>query len=107
MENEEFDNLINGIREKLGEENSAKIADDLGTLITNNTKQNSDLANRNTEIEKLTKDKENLITTNGNLLQQIAMQNKDDNFPDFKKEKKEEKPFSFKDQLDENGNFKD
>lgn len=107
MNKEDFGKFINGIQEKLGKENSSKIADDLGTLITDNSKMNSDIDKKNKQIEQLKTDKENLITTNGNLLQQITMGEKED--LDYNKNKqKEEKPkepFSFMKQFDKNGNF--
>lgn len=105
MKNEDFENLINSMRTKLGEENSALIADDLGTLITDNSQMNNDLKNRDSQISKLKQDKENLITSNGNLLQQISMGDDISSRPSSKKEEKEEKEFSFKSCFDEKGNF--
>lgn len=106
MQTEDFNKLINGVREKLGEENTSLIADDLAILISDNAQVNSDLENKDKEIEKLGKDKENLIKVNGNLLQQVTDDKIEDS--DFKlnenKEVKKE-PFSFKAQFDKNGEF--
>ena len=107
MQTENFNNLINGIKEKLGEENTSLIADDLAILISDNAQVNSDLESKDSEIEKLGKDKENLIKVNGNLLQQVTDDKIEDS--DFKlnennKEVKKE-PFSFKAQFDKNGEF--
>lgn len=105
MKNEEMTNLTNSIRQKLGDEASAKISDDLGTLITNNAQMNKDISERDTKIDNLQKDKESLIETNGNLLKQVSM-----GFDDRgnKNEEKDDKPksFNFKDCFDEKGNFK-
>lgn len=105
MKQDDMKKLTDSIQEKIGKEASGLIADDLGTLITDNAQMNSTLDNRNLEIEKLKQDKENLITTNGNLLQQIGM---GEEIPRKVKEKTEEKPkvFSFKTAFDEKGRFK-
>lgn len=99
MKNEDYENLINGIRTKVGDEMSALIADDLTTLISDNSSMNNEIASKNSEIDKLKNDKENLIKANGNLFQQITMGEEKN-----KKEEPEEE-FSFYDMFDENGNF--
>ena len=104
MKKEEFEKLTNGMQEKLGKENSSLIADDIGTLITDNNLMLSQIEKQQQEIEKLKTDKENLINTNGNLLQQISMGVDENN---KNKEEKENTPkkFSFKSCFDERGNF--
>lgn len=107
MKNEDMQNFVENIREKIGEENSGLIADDLGTLITDNASMNSQLENKDKKIEKLEKDKENLISANGNLLQQIGMgEETPRNFNKNNEEKEEDKKFSFKTAFDEKGRFK-
>lgn len=107
MKQEEMQNLINSMREKLGEESAGKIADDLGTLITDNTAMNNSIETRDNAIKTLKQDKENLLAVNGNLLQQVAVG--ETNFPNNKREEKkeEQKHYSFKNAFDEKGNFKD
>lgn len=107
MNIEDMDKLINGIQEKIGKEASGLISDDLGMLITDNTNMNKDLTNKENEINKLKDQKEKLIATNGNLLQQIAMGEEENFFIKNKKEEKEEpKKFNFKDAFDTKGHFK-
>lgn len=103
MKNNEMETFTNTLREKLGEENSALIADDLGTLITDNSTMNSTLESKDKEIEQLRKTNENLIKVNGNLLQQVSMGEDTQSFS--KKEENEKKPFSFKSAFDDKGNF--
>ena len=103
MKNEDFEKLTNSIQEKLGKENSSLIADDLATLMTNNNSMNSELEKRNSQIEQLKTDKENLQNVNMNLLQQIPMG--DDNISHKDEPKDEPKKFSFKSCFDEKGNF--
>lgn len=98
MKNQDYENIINGIRTKVGDEMSALIADDLTTLISDNSNMNSQIENKDKEIDKLKSDKENLIKANGNLFQQITM-------GEEKNEKEEPEEFSFYDMFDDNGNF--
>ena len=108
MQTDKFNELINGVKEKLGEEATALISDDLAILISDNAQTNKDLENRDTQINTLKQDKENLIKTNGNLLQQVSVGKEEDfSLNQNKQKEKEEKkePFSFKKQFDEKGNF--
>lgn len=73
MTSEDFNKLINGMKEKLGDENTSKIADDLAILISDNANINKDLKTKDDTIQKLNTDKDTLINTNGKLLQQIAV----------------------------------
>lgn len=106
MKKEELDKLINGIQEKIGKDASGLISDDLGMLITDNTNMNKDLTNKENEINKLKDQKEKLIATNGNLLQQISMGEEENFFIKNKKEKEKPKKFNFKDAFDTKGHFK-
>lgn len=102
MKRDEMDNLVNGIREKLGDELSAKISDDLGTLLTDNNNVLQQIENQENIINTLKQDKESLITANGNLLKQIPMGQEIDIVD--KEEIKEH--FNFENAFDEKGNFK-
>lgn len=107
MTEKEFEKITKSIQDKLGKENTSLIADDLGKLITDNGTMNADLRGRDERISKLEKDKEALITTNGNLLQQVAMGDEggliNKNEP---KEDEPKKPFDYRSVFDEKGNFK-
>ena len=107
MTEKEFEKITKSIQDKLGKENTSLIADDLGKLITDNGTMNADLKQRDERISKLEKDKEALITTNGNLLQQVAMG--DEGGLINKNEPKEDEPkkaFYYRSVFDEKGNFK-
>ena len=107
MLEKEFEKITKSIQDKLGKENTSLIADDLGKLITDNATMNKDLKGRDERISKLEQDKEALITSNGNLLQQVAMGDEDrlinKNEP---KEDEPPKPFDYRSVFDEKGNFK-
>lgn len=105
MKNKEFEEKLNSIQEKLGKDNSSKIADDIGILITDNATTNKALEDKDKEIAKLKAEKENLISVNGSLLQQVAMGVETDLEPEGKK-KEEKKIIDFRLGFDEKGNFK-
>lgn len=107
MLEKEFEKITKSIQDKLGKEYTSLIADDLGKLITDNATMNKDLRGRDERISKLEQDKEALITSNGNLLQQVAMG--DESSLINKNEPKEDekpKPFDYRSVFDEKGNFK-
>lgn len=104
MKEKDMEKLTASIQEKIGKEASGLIADDLGKLITDNTLMNSELTKRDERITKLEKDKENLITTNGNLLQQVVMGKEEKEEP--KPEENKPKIISYANLFDEKGNFK-
>ena len=105
MNNEELEVITNSIKSKLGDEATALIADDLGTLITKNTQVYNNLLSKNDEITKLKDDKEKLVIANGNLLQQVPMTN-----PSSKEDKEDKQEdysnFNFRSLFDEKGIFK-
>lgn len=105
MQEKDFNKLTENMQAKLGEEYSSKIADDIATLITDNSSVNKTLKEKDAMIEKLKADKEALIQVNGNLLQQVAM-GEEETHVNNPEEKPKREPFSFKSVFDENGNFK-
>ncbi len=64
MTNNDFQEKINSITKKLGEENSGLIADDLAILISDNADMNTQNQNNLDTIKNLKKEKDNLITVN-------------------------------------------
>ena len=107
MIEKEFEKITKSIQDKLGKENTSLIADDLGKLITDNATMNKDLKQRDERISKLEQDKEALITSNGNLLQQVTMGN-EGNLSNKHEPKDDEPPtpFDYRSVFDEKGNFK-
>lgn len=103
MQDNDLQSIIDSISEKVGKENSALIADDVGKLITINSSVVDEMKKKDNEISRLTSTNEKLILANGNLLQSIPMGK------EVKKEVKEEekrKSTSLRDCFDERGNFK-
>lgn len=97
------EDITNTISEKLGEEGTAIIGDDIVSLITLENTRLKEIDDKKKEIETLKQKNEMLITANGNLMQQVSM-GKDEMLE--KEEPKETKRFSFRDVFDEKGHFK-
>lgn len=105
MTDEDLIKITDSMQEKLGADNSALIADDIGLLITGNANSQNTLRERDEEIARLKADKEKLIIANGNLLKQVPVEHK--NNPSEGGEKSEEVTnINIADAFDANGNFK-
>lgn len=105
MKEKEFQDLIQNMQSKLGEEASGLIADDLGMLISDNKAVNDTESKYQNEIKVLKDQKEKLIATNGNLLQQISVGVEEQS----REEEPKEEPrrhIDFREFIDSNGNFK-
>lgn len=100
MKREDLEKITSSMQSKLTEEQSALIADDIATILLDNTAMNTEIETHKNNISKLEKDKEQLIMTNNRLFQQVAVGSEE-----IKEEKQEQKPFSFKSVFDEKGNF--
>lgn len=100
MSDDELIKITDQIQEKLGADNAAVIADDLGLLITANAATQKALQERDNTIKELTDTKERLIAANGNLLKQV---------PVVEKKVEDEKPkqsINLADAFDARGNFR-
>lgn len=81
---EEFEKIINDTRNKLDEKSQALISEDLLGIMGNYNSALTTLSDRNTELEKVKQDNEELLKVNGRLFQKIGFQ---------KEEKIENTPF--------------
>ena len=104
MDNGELNIFLDSIKEKLGEENSALISDDLGNLITKNTEVFNTLSNKEKEITRLNELNQKLVSANGSLLQQVGAGLEKN--PHGSEEDTPKKSFNFRDAFDEKGRFK-
>ena len=103
MGDEELTKIIDGLQDKLGKENSAVIADDLGVLISRNAETQKALKDRDEKIEKLRERNEKLILANGNLIKQIPEEGSEP--VKYQEEKSAKKDISFTDIFDAHGKF--
>ena len=100
MSDDELIKITDQIQEKLGADNAAVIADDLGLLITANAATQKALQDKDNTIRELSDAKERLIAANGNLLKQV---------PVVEKKAEDEKPkqsINLADAFDARGNFR-
>lgn len=73
MDEKQLTKISNSIKKKIGEENFAKISDDMGTLITGNAANLETIKKSEEQIDELRETNAQLITANGNLLKQVPM----------------------------------
>lgn len=97
-----FDEILNSIDAKLGEETFGMISDDIANLMGYNEALNNDIKAKDEKIEKLTKKNDMLVEANGNLLQKVSA-----GMEEKKKEEIEEpkKKIDLRTAFDKNGNF--
>lgn len=96
--------IVDNIQEKLGKEESGKIADSLAEILVYEEANTKTLKEKDDLIAKQKKDKEMLIEANGNLLLHVPQAKEEESFFDERKEVNE--PFDFRTVFDENGKFK-
>lgn len=100
-----IEDITNSIKDKLGDEESGKIADDLANLLIYEKTQEDTITENNSKIKKLQEDKDLLVQANANLLGKIPMGKADED--EFGETKKEENPqfFDYR-TVFQNGRFK-
>lgn len=102
MKNEELEVITNSIKDTLGEESTALIADSLGLLMSENTRVYNSMQEKDKKIAQLKENNDRLVKANANLLQRVPIA-----APEPEKAKEEpKKTTSLKDCFDEKGNFK-
>lgn len=107
MKAEDFKKITEEMTEKIGKEKASIVADNFATIISDNMQMNKEMKEKQDEIEKLKKEKEDLMTTNMNLLQQIPMGKETERPTEKETENKPSaRAFDFRSVLDEYGNFK-
>lgn len=108
MKNDDFKKITDSMQEKIGKEKASVIADNFATIISDNMQMNKEITDKQKEIDKLKKEKEDLMNTNMNLLQQIPMSEEPKKPSEIQKEEKKTsaKAFDFREVFDEYGNFK-
>ena len=103
MDDKELTRISDSIKEKLGEEDFAKISDSIGELITGNSLNLDEIKNRDEQISKLRETNAQLITANGNLLKQVPVVNNEADDEDDEEAKPQR--IKLRDAFDKNGMF--
>lgn len=102
MKNEELAVITDSIKEKLGEESTALIADDLGLLISENNRIYNTMNSKDDEITKLKENNERLVKANANLLQRVPISSPE---PVRRETESTKKSISLSSCFDSKGNF--
>ena len=103
---ETLSSIVDTIQEKLGKEESGKIADSLANILIIEEANSKTIQEKNELIEKQKKDKEMLIEANGNLLLHQAQAKEEESFFEEGKKEKDNVPFDYRSIFDEKGKFK-
>ncbi len=100
-----FSSITESIKTKLGEEESAKILDDVANILVLEKSVNDSIVEKDKTIDKLKSDKNTLIEVNGNLIKKIPVGSDDDDNGFGDPSIKEEKPeiFDFRTVFDKRG----
>lgn len=107
LSKEDFEKLVNKIKDGLDETTSALISEDLLSVISNYNMAVDTVEETKTENEKLKADKDELLKVNGRLFQKIGF-DKEDAEEDDKKEKEDDKEeIKIEDVIDEKGEIID
>ena len=98
---EEFEKLINNLRDKLDETTVALVSEEILATISAYNNGFDEYEKSVEEVEKLKSEKEELLKVNGKLYQRIGFdrEEKDDNIED----KKDEEEIKIEDVIDEKG----
>lgn len=102
MEYKKFEEKTNSMLDKIGNEASNLILDDVAVLLTDNQNMNQVINSKDEEIQKLKDLNSRLQQVNSNLLLQIPV-NKEEKNED---QNERRKVFSMREAFDEKGNFK-
>ena len=108
LSKEDFEKLVNKIKEGLDETTSALISEDLLNVISNYNMAVDNIEETKAENEKLKADKDELLKVNGRLFQKIGFDKEDAEDDDKKEEKEDDKEeIKIEDVIDEKGEIID
>lgn len=102
MEYKEYETKMSSMLDKIGNDASNIILDDVAVLLTDNQNMNKEIQNKDEEIKKLQNMNSRLQQVNSNLLLQIPVQKEERKNDDEEKRR----TFSMREVFDEYGNFK-
>lgn len=104
MTYEELENAMNNLREKLGEESSALVSEDLLSILSSYKNLTDEINEHEEEIENLKNAKDELLKINGKLFQKIGFEKEEEK--EEKEEEKDEEIIDVNDIIDEKGDVK-
>ena len=102
LSKEDFEKLVNKIKEGLDETTSALISEDLLNVISNYNMAMDSIEETKTENEQLKADKDELLKVNGRLFQKIGFEQENEENEDVEKDDDVEE-IKIEDVIDEKG----
>lgn len=102
---EEFETLINNLREKLDETTVALVSEEILATIAAYNNGYDEYEKSIEEVEKLKGEKEELLKVNGKLYQKIGFDKEDVEDDDTKEEDRKEEEIKIEDVIDEKGDL--
>ena len=108
MTYEELETLVNAIREKLGEDASAMVSDDLLNIISNYKLGIDEVERLTGEVDTLKAEKDELLKVNGKLFQKVGFEKEEVEDEIIEKHEDEKTADEIiEDLIDERGEIKD
>ena len=102
LSKEEFETLVNNLREKLDESTSALVSEEILATISAYNNGFDEYEKSVEEVEKLKGEKEELLKVNGKLYQKIGF-DKEDTIEEKKDDDNDEEEIKIEDVIDEKG----
>ena len=102
MTKEEFETLINSVKGKINETDSALISEDLLGIIASYNNLIDELEGLKAEAEKLASEKEELLKVNGKLFQKVGFETEEEK---VEEDAPEEEEIKLEDIIDEKGDM--
>ena len=107
MTEEEFEKMINDVRDKLDETQRALVSEDFITLMSAYNSTYDELDKDKYEIAKLNQDKQDLLIANGKLFQKVGIEKQEEKEKEIEKKENEKSDDELIDDLiDERGEIK-
>ena len=103
LSKEEFEKLINGLREKLDETTNALISDELLNIVSVYTTAYDEYESFKEETDKLKEEKDELLKVNGRLFQKIGFDKVEEEETDNVEDGESEEELTVEDVIDEKG----
>lgn len=100
---EDFENLINALREKLDETTSALVSEEVLAILADYNNGFDEYQNALDEVNRLKNEKEELLKVNGKLYQRIGFDKEEKEDDKFEDDDKEE--IKIEDVIDEKGDL--
>jgi hypothetical protein len=105
LSKEEFESLINALREKLDDTTNALISDELLNIVSVYTTAYDEYASAKEETDKLKEEKDELLKVNGKLFQKIGFDKPEEETKDGIEEESAEEELTVEDVIDEKGDM--